>query len=404
MRPDAGADSALIRTALAGAALGLALALTSACASEALRAAAPFTDCDGREVARAPGDWTLAATGDLVPTDSEAANARAFEPFLPLLREAALVLGNLEGAITTHPTPRKRYVPGRSYFFRFPPATAQLLREANFHVISLANNHAYDYGPVGYADTVRWLSEAGIETTGQPGSVAQRRVGALRVAVIALAHYATFNNVLDLEEAARTVAQARRNADLVVLFYQLGAEGDAAARLPIGPETFLKEARGDARAFAQRMVQAGAGVLIGHGPHVLRAAECVDNVPVLHSIGNFVSAGGLSVQRLAGATVLPEFLLDERGGFKGLRIHPVAFSEAKFPQPDPAGRGLLLMNWLSRDAARTHPGLKPLLLPGYEEHHTAFEEWLRGIGLPPAHAQPASAAGSPRETQRRGRS
>jgi hypothetical protein len=379
--------------------LGLTIGLTLASvrAAELPSASAPFTDCDARPVERQAGDWTLMATGDLVPTDSEAANANAFEPFLPLLRGAGLVLGNLEGAITTHPTPRKRYVPGRSYAFRFPPATARLLKDANFHVISLANNHAYDYGPVGYADTVRWLADAGIETTGQPGSVAQRRVGGARVAVIALAHYATFNNVLELEETARTVSRARENADLVVLFYQLGAEGEPAAVLPQGPETFLKEARGDARAFAQRMVQAGAGLLIGHGPHVLRAAECIGNVPVLHSIGNFVSAGGLSVQGPAGTTVLPEFLIDERGGVRGLRIHPVGLTETKFPRPDPAGRGVLLMNWLSRDAARRHAGLQPLLLPGYEDQSAAFEEWVRGTGLP---AAAAAAVGSSAATEK----
>lgn len=370
-----------LRARLAAMLATAAVAAPVAAAAADLPAAVagmPFVGCDGQAAARDSLDWTLVATGDLVPADSQQANARSLDPFLPVFRAGGLVLGNLEGAITTHPTPRKRYVPGRSYAFRFPPATAQLFKDANFHVMSVANNHAHDYGPVGFQDTARLLAQVGIDTTGLPGTIAMRQVGGLKVAVVAMAHYAAFNNVLDLDRAAQVVAKAKAQADLVVVYYQLGAEGAAAAVLPQGPETFLGESRGDARAFAQRMVQAGAGVLIGHGPHVLRAAECIAGTPVLHSIGNFLSHGGLSVQGLPGITALPEFLFDASGKFKGVRVHSVAFGPDKLPQFDPNGRGAMLMNWLSRRAQADHPGFKPLVLPTIGMALEEFERWAQG--------------------------
>lgn len=314
--------------------------------------------------------------------DSESRNGRVFESFLPVFRAANLVVGNLEGAITAHDKPRKRYVPGRSYAFRFPPSFAEELKAANFQVLSIANNHSLDYGSVGFADTLRHLQAAGIQSTGQPGSSVVMRVGGLKVGIVALAHYPAFNNVLDLETSARLVASVKAQADVVLLTYQLGAEGASAARLPAGPEVFLGEARGDARAFARRMVEAGASALVGHGPHVVRAAECLNGVPVFHSTGNFVSIGGLSVAGLASAAVAAEFLFDGKGAFRGARAWPVNLWATKLPVVDPTGRGVHLMNLLSRDAARDRPGFQPLILQGFEGGEAEFRNWLRSTPVP----------------------
>lgn len=367
-RPARAATSALI------AAL---LACSPAAQSQSTTALPSFVNCSAATKEPEPTDLRVAAVGDLVFSENSQINRSAFNDFLPQLTQADLTLGNLEGPITTHPTSRKPYVPGRSYSFRFPLDTVDVLKKANFHVLSIANNHANDYGPIGFADTARHLSAAGLESTGLKGSYLIRSLKGLKVGVIALAHYPMYNNVLEIEATARLVAEVRSKSDLVVLFYQLGGEGDRHALLGNDDVVFLGEQRGNARKFAAAMVKAGAGALIGHGPHLVRAAECIAGVPVLHSIGNFVSTGGLSINSLANVTVFTELLFDASGQFKAVRLTPATFDKSRLPMIDASGRALHLINWFNRQASKTLPGFEPLNMPAEPAQEEVFRKWLR---------------------------
>ncbi len=336
-----------------------------------------FVNCSGTPIDSAATDIRLAATGDLVFSENPQINRNAFTEFMPLLSKADLVLGNLEGPITDANTPRKPYVPGRSYSFHYPVETAQLLKKANFHILSIANNHAQDYGPTGFADTQRHLTAAGIEHTGLKGSYVIRPVKGIKIGVIALAHYPMYNNVLEIEATAKLVAEVRAKSDLVILFYQLGGEGDAYAMITNEDEVFLGEQRGNARKFAATMIKAGAGALIAHGPHLVRAAECINGVPVLHSIGNFVGAGGLSAQNLANVSTFPEMMFDASGKFKSVRIVPVTFTPERLPKIDPTGRSIHLVNWLNAQATKTIPDFRALNFSGYKDQADVFEKWFR---------------------------
>jgi len=361
------------------AATGALLCFFSAAAIGQVSAQAlpSFVNCSAQTTEPADGDIRIAAVGDLVFSENSQTNRLAFNDFLPQLTLADLALGNLEGPITTHPTSRKPYIPGRSYSFRFPIDTAEVLKKANFHILSIANNHSNDYGPVGFADTRQHLSAAGLEATSLKDSHVIRTVKGLKVGVIALAHYPVFNNVLDIEGTAKLVAQVRSQSDIVVLFYQLGGEGDSHALLHNEDVVFLGEQRGNARKFAQAMVKAGASALVGHGPHLVRAAECIEGVPVLHSIGNFVSSGGLSVNSLANVTAFTELLFDEGGRFKAVRLTPTTFDKNRLPMIDPSGRALNLINWFNRQAAKTLSGFEALNFPGYEAQTDTFRKWFR---------------------------
>ncbi len=336
-----------------------------------------FVNCSSTPVDPAANDIRLAATGDLVFSENPQINRNAFTEFMPFLSKADLVLGNLEGPITDANTPRKPYVPGRSYSFHYPVETAQILKKANFHILSIANNHAQDYGPTGFADTQRHLTAAGIEHTGLKGSYVIRPVKGIKIGVIALAHYPMYNNVLEIEATAKLVAEVRSKSDLVILFYQLGGEGDAYAMITNEDEVFLGEQRGNARKFAAAMIKAGAGALIAHGPHLVRAAECINGVPVLHSIGNFVGAGGLSAQNLANVSTFPEMMFDASGKFKSVRIVPVTFTPERLPKIDPTGRSVHLINWLNSRATKTIPEFHALNFNGYKDQADVFEKWFR---------------------------
>ena len=173
------------------------------------------------------------------------------------------------------------------------------------------------------------------------------------------------------------MAQVRSKSDIVVLFYQLGGEGDGHAMLTNDDAVFLGEQRGNARKFAAAMVKAGASALIGHGPHLVRAAECMSGVPVVHSIGNFVGAGGLSTRSLANVTVFSELIFNAEGRFKGVRLTPSTFDKDRLPIMDESGRALHLINWFNRQASKTLSGFEPLNFPGYEQQADTFRKWFR---------------------------
>jgi hypothetical protein len=147
------------------------------------------------------------------------------------------------------------------------------------------------------------------------------------------------------------IASARRAADVVIVAMHAGAEGEAHLELPEGPETFLGEARGDSRAFARAAIAAGADAIIGYGPHVLRAAECIEGRPVFYSIGNFLGIGGLSTAGAAGMAAIAQLAFGTNKKLLGARIVPIHFDSNKFPQIDPSGKAIALL-WHLNELAK----------------------------------------------------
>jgi poly-gamma-glutamate capsule biosynthesis protein CapA/YwtB (metallophosphatase superfamily) len=140
----------------------------------------------------APATFTFAAVGDIVmgstpnlPPDGGAGFFGAVERRL----SAEVVLGNLEGTLSTVPSTGKCVASADCYAFHTPPSYARRLRQAGFTVMNVANNHALDFGPAGQAQTLAALRRAGLKWTGRPGEIAYQRVGAIRVALLGFAPY-----------------------------------------------------------------------------------------------------------------------------------------------------------------------------------------------------------------------
>ena len=95
--------------------------------------------------------------------------------------------------------------------------------------------------------------------------------------------------------------RARRRASLVVVIIHAGAEGAGALHTPHGSEFFVGENRGNPRAFAHAVVDAGASLVVGSGPHVIRGVERYRGRMIAYSLGNFVG-----YHTLAGGGVLSD--------------------------------------------------------------------------------------------------
>src|SRR5262249_22823648 len=147
------------------------------------------------------------------------------------------------------------------------------LKAAGFALVNIANNHALDYGQQGHTDTENALDAAGLPYTGPPGKIAIVTVKGVKIAVLGFAPYQWANNLNDIPAGQALVRQAKQQADIVLIQVHMGGEGSAHQHVKPGNEIFLGENRGDPIAFSHAMIDAGADMIIGHSPHVLRAME-----------------------------------------------------------------------------------------------------------------------------------
>lgn len=291
----------------------------------------------------AVGDIVMGTTGNLPPDGG----AGFFADVSPAL-EGDVVLGNLEGTLSTAEGSKCGAGSTSCFAFQTPPGYAQWLDQAGFTVLNLANNHSFDFGVEGQRQTVAALRRHGLRTTGRPGQITIQRVGAARVAILGFAPYSWAPDLNDVAAAAALVRRASRDADLVVVTFHGGAEGSDQAHVPRGPETYLGEARGDLRAFAHAVVDAGADLVVGHGPHVLRGMEWYRGRLVAYSLGNF---GGYGVFSLSGPLAVSGVLqvtLEADGSWVEGRLVPTVLAGEGIPALDPAEAAHGLVRELSR--------------------------------------------------------
>lgn len=302
---------------------------------------------------------TIAAVGDIMlgstfPNESRMPpgdGADLLKEVTPTLSAADIAFGNLEGpmlegGVSAKCPPRST----RCFAFRVPTRYGQHLKAAGFDVLSVANNHAGDFGDYGRASTRQVLDGLGIKHAGSDrGQFAMAVVEAKgkKIAFIGFAHNNISPNVNELDVARQLVEQAAKRADLVVVSFHGGAEGEGAQHVPNRTEIFFGEARGNLPLFARTVIDAGADLVLGHGPHVLRGMEIYKDRLIAYSLGNFATYGWFG---LAGATALSEILevkLSADGKFLSGRIHPVKQEGRGGPQLDAAKTAIPTLRNLS---------------------------------------------------------
>lgn len=255
---------------------------------------------------------SIAATGDVMlgtdypenrlPDDD---GAGFLAEVAPVLRAADIAVGNLEGVILTGGEPAKTCTsPDACFLFRSPPHYAGLLRDAGFDVLSLANNHARDFGEEGRTATMAVLDEYGLRHSGRRGDIASWIQDGLRIAFIAFSPTRQSYLLNDIPTAVDEIAALAPDHDIVIVSFHGGAEGPAAMELRFEEEFYFGETRGEVVRFARAVIDAGADLVLGHGPHVPRAMELYRDRLVVYSLGNFATYYGVSVAGFAGVAPL----------------------------------------------------------------------------------------------------
>jgi Bacterial capsule synthesis protein PGA_cap len=260
-----------------------------------------------------------------------------------------VVLGNLEGTLTDRGSTKCGPASSNCFAFHAPPSYASLLHRAGFTVMNIANNHALDYGEIGQADTVAAVRKAGLLTTGRPGEIAYTQIRGTRVAVVGFAPYPWAQSLLRIPAAQALVRKADRRADLVVATMHAGGEGSDHLHVRPGTEWFLGENRGNSIAFAHAVVQAGADLVVGSGPHVLRGMEWYRGRLIAYSLGNFVGYHTLANDGVTRVSGILQVTLARNASWVGGDLVPITIAGDGIPRPDPAEAAHPLVRKLSRE-------------------------------------------------------
>jgi hypothetical protein len=215
--------------------------------------------------------------------------------------------------------------------------------------VSNANNHAFDFWQAGLDDTVAALDRAGLDHTGRTHEITYLRVRKLTVAFIGVASYPNTGPLNDYPAARRLIHAADRHADMVVVAMHAGAEGVDAEHLTGQDEIYEGENRGNPEAFAHMAIDAGADLIIGYSPHVLRAMQVYRHRLIAYSLGNFAGYHNFTTEGALGVSGILHVKLGADGRFLSGRLVSTVLAGAGRPELDPSGQGAPLVEQLSRD-------------------------------------------------------
>jgi len=301
---------------------------------------------------------TLAAAGDTMMGSDLRKGARGLAPgdgvglfdgLEPIFRAADVAFLNLEGPLADG-LPNKKCGPNSTscYAFRTPTRYVAALTDLQLDLASLANNHAMDLGDAGMNSSIATLDAAGIAHAGRYGDIAFIEREGVRIAMVAAHSGGCCPNVNRPSEISRLVVEADKQADIVVFSFHGGAEGAKYRHVPGRTEVAWGERRGDVKALARAAVDAGADVVLGHGPHVLRAMEVYRGRLIAYSMGNFCGYRQFGTRGgFGGTSLVLEVGLAENGVLMDAKVHPAALNGEGAPRPDPSGAAIEQLNELS---------------------------------------------------------
>ncbi len=267
-----------------------------------------------------------------------------------LLQDADVTFGNLEGTLLNEGgIPKKCKDPKVCYAFRTPVHYVRNLVNAGFDMMSLANNHAGDMGDQGRDTTMHTLLKSGILHAGQ---LSMKTTILVKDSVIyGLAAFAPNTNCVpinDLEGARYIIQQLDSLVDIVIVSFHGGAEGAKFQHVPRTHEMFYGEDRGDVYEFSHTLVDAGADIVFGHGPHVTRGVEVYNKRFIAYSLGNFCTYRGISITGINGLAPIIKVFTNPEGEFLKAHITPTIQSYENGVTIDPEKSVIKIIQELSK--------------------------------------------------------
>jgi poly-gamma-glutamate capsule biosynthesis protein CapA/YwtB (metallophosphatase superfamily)/cell wall-associated NlpC family hydrolase len=252
-----------------------------------------------------------------------------------ILKDADITFGNLEGCFLDkggYPKACK----SKCYFFRMPDRYVNYLLDAGYDLINIANNHMGDFGAPGRENTVKVLREAGLNYAGLENvcETSVFEIGGIKYGFCGFAPNAGTVKITNIENAKKIVTYLKSKCDLIIVSFHGGAEGKENNRITRKTETYLGENRGNVYEFAHAVIDAGADIVFGHGPHVVRAAELYKDRFIIYSMGNFCTAGSFNINGTSGYAPIVKVFVDKDGKFVKGQIFSFLQKDKTGPVPD----------------------------------------------------------------------
>lgn len=266
------------------------------------------------------------------------------------LRNADVTFGNLEGTILDEGgTPKRCNNPAACYVFRSPESYAKHFSNAGFDLLSLANNHSGDFGPTGRLRTKAVLDAEGIAYAGLAGTdeTAIIERNGIKYGFCAFAPNSGTCDVRNIARAKQIVSSLVDKVDVIIVSFHGGAEGSSHQNVPRQYETYYGENRGNVYEFAHAVVDAGADIVFGHGPHVTRAMELYQDRLICYSLGNFCTYGRFNVRGVNGVAPIVSLRIDDNGKFIDGQVIPIYQMKTHGPKYDPEKRAIKLLQALT---------------------------------------------------------
>jgi poly-gamma-glutamate capsule biosynthesis protein CapA/YwtB (metallophosphatase superfamily) len=241
-----------------------------------------------------------------------------------VLLKADITFGNLEGCISdSAPLTKRCKDTTKCYAFRMPEKYADCFANAGFDMVSLANNHSGDFGDKGRNSTMHLLDSLDIKYAGLVGNeicfVEKDSI------VYGLAAFSPNKGTIlihNYDYATKLVKKLQDSADVVIVSFHGGAEGAKYEKVTRQNEEFYGENRGNVYEFAHTMIDAGADIVFGHGPHVTRAIEVYNDKFISYSLGNFCTWGRFNLRGPNGIAPIIKLYVDKNGNFLKGKIIP----------------------------------------------------------------------------------
>ncbi len=246
-------------------------------------------------------------------------------PLQQTLASADVTFGNLEGCFSDSASPVKIVKDSsKAYLFRMPCHYAVELQKAGFDLMSIANNHSQDFGQKGIETTKSIMDSLGIAVAGTenyPTAIIAR--DSIRYGFCAFSANKGTLYINDYKTLKKIVSNLKEKADIVIVSFHGGAEGNGYQRTPDSTEIFLGENRGFVKEFARKAIDAGADLVLGHGPHVPRTIDLYKNRFIIYSLGNFCTFGRFNLRAANGIAPLLSLQLTPQGEFVSGKIVPI---------------------------------------------------------------------------------
>ncbi len=244
----------------------------------------------------AVGDMMLQRGIEDVLIDQADGKERIFSDLLPHLSGFDLLMGNLEGAVT-----RNGSKTPKSFNFRFRPEVLKPLGQTGFDYLSLTNNHCYDYGEEGLLDTLGYLREYGIRTSGAGTSLQEAlepaifSIGDSTFRILSVGAYPRERNGFDGQFQARVSDRQAGilwyGEDALSVIADFSEEEGIDIVMVHGGHEWQRYPDTEQRNRYRSLIDAGADIVLGSHPHVLQGVEHYNGGIIYYSLGNFLFNG-----------------------------------------------------------------------------------------------------------------